>query len=315
MNPLVSFVVPTYNAAPFLAACLDSIFAQTATNDFEIILVNDASPDDTDAVARRYTDARLTYVRHEKNCGHVVTINKGFALARGKLIARIDSDDRYRPNFLERTLPVFTKHPDVGLVYGDIAIIDANGNLLNERSDMQHGGRDFYGDEYLALLEENFISAPTVIARREAWNAALPIPDGLGFSDWYLTQRIARSFPLYFCADILAEYRLHTSNLHRQMVRDYSEERTILNLLDKAFAEPDHASEKKAKRAQVYAIQYARLADKYFGQGMYADAQRCYKLAARIKPAVMGNAGLLRRFAATFSPDVYARVKRVMRGF
>jgi glycosyltransferase involved in cell wall biosynthesis len=313
MTPLVSFVVPTYNVAHFVAACLDSIFAQTATNDFEIILVNDASPDDTDAVVRRYDDPRLHYIRHTKNCGSIITINEGFARARGTYIARIDSDDRYRPNFLERTLPVFEKFSEVGLVYGDIAIIDADGNILEERVDTQHGGHDTFGDEYLAVLQENFVSAPTVIARREAWDAALPIPDGLGFSDWYLTLRIARVFPLYFCSDVLAEYRLHTSNRHRQMVRDYSEEKTILRLLDQAFSETDHATEKKAKHTQIYAIHSARLGDKYFGQGMYADARRCYLRAARMMPRTMLNAGLLRRFAATFSPNAYARLKRTIR--
>ncbi len=313
MNPLVSLVVPTYNAARFVGACLESIFAQTATDDYEIILVNDASPDDTDAVVAGYADARLTYIRHAKNRGHVFTIDEGFARARGQYIARIDSDDRYRPNFLERALEVFEKNPQVGLVYGDAAMIDADGNILQPRMDVKHAGRDFCGDEYLALLAENFIAAPTVIARRNAWDAALPIPDGLGFSDWYLTLRIARIYPLYFCRDVLAEYRVHGGNYHTHMTRDYREEKTIVRLLDQAFSEPDHAAEKAKHKAKIYAVNFARLGDKYFGNAMYADARRCYWHALRWSPRTMANAGLARRFAASYTPRAYARLKTILK--
>lgn len=311
--PLVSFVVPTYNVARFVGACLESIFAQTATDDYEIVLVNDASPDDTDKVVARYTDARLTYLRHAKNRGHVFTINEGFARARGEYIARIDSDDRYRPNFLECALEMFEKNPQVGLVYSDAAMIDADGTILQPRMDVQHGGRDFCGDEYLALLAENFIAAPTVIARRNAWAAALPIPDGLGFSDWYLTLRIARTYPLYFCQEVLAEYRVHGGNFHSRMVRDFSEEKTIVRLLDQAFGESDHAAEKAKYKSKIYAVNFARLGDKYFGNAMYADARRCYWRAARFSPRTIADAGILRRWAATYNPDAYARFKRALR--
>ena len=314
MNPpLVSFVVPTYNVAAFLSDCLRAIFAQTATHDYEVIVVDDASSDDTAQVVATFDDARLTYIRHTHNQGHVATFNEGLLRARGEFIARIDSDDKHRPYFLERVLPIFEKYPDVGLVYGDVALIDEQNIIHHPRIDAQHGGRDFYGDEYLALLQENFIPSPTVIARRAAWANILPIPADLGFSDWYLTLRVARSYPLYFMNEVLADYRLHTSNMHRAMVRDYREEKTILHLLDHAFAEPDHAAEKAKLKSKIYAVNYARLGDKYFANEMYADAQRCYWHAARLFPRALVNAGMLRRFAASYSPRAYARFKTILK--
>ena len=96
-NPHISFVVPAYNTENYLADCLDSILNQEGDWDFEVILVDDASTDGTEKVARSYTDPRIRYTRHESNRGAVVTINEGFERAEGELVARIDSDDRYRP--------------------------------------------------------------------------------------------------------------------------------------------------------------------------------------------------------------------------
>src|ERR1044072_6735306 len=105
MRPVVSFVVPAYNFAPYIADCVAGIFAQTHQTDFEIIVVDDCSTDGTVKALDRFQDSRLTVLRHDKNQGHVVTINEGFARARGRFIARIDGDDRYRPNFLAVLLP------------------------------------------------------------------------------------------------------------------------------------------------------------------------------------------------------------------
>lgn len=313
MSPLVSFVVPTYNVAPFLGDCLRAIFAQTATKDYEVIVVDDASTDTTPEVVRQFNDPRLQYLRHAHNQGHVATFNEGLLQARGTYIARIDSDDRHRPYFLERVLPIFEKNFAVGLVYGDAALMNERGVIQHEGIDTRHGGRDFCGDEYIALLQDNFITSPTVIARRTAWTQILPIPPDLGFSDWYLTLRVARLYPLYFVNEVLADYRLHSSNMHRAMVRDYREERTILRLLAQAFAEPDHAAEKRKMQAHIYGVHFARLGDKYFGNAMYVDAQRCYKRAARMSPRTLANAGVLRRFAGSYHPEAYGRFKTLLR--
>jgi hypothetical protein len=141
----------------------------------------------------------------------------------------------------------------------------------------------------------------------------LPIPADLGFTDWYLTLRVARVYPLYFVNAVLADYRLHSSNMHRAMVRDYREEQTTRRLLDEAFAEPDHAAEKIKYKNRIYAAHAARMGDKYFGNEMYADARRCYWQAAQLFPRAMAKPGLVRRLAATYNPNAYIRFKRAVR--
>jgi glycosyltransferase involved in cell wall biosynthesis len=302
-DPLVSFVVPCYNYGRYLPECLDSIFAQEDCKDFEVIAVDDGSTDDTRDVLRRCDDSRLRVIVHEKNRGHIDTVNEGLTAARGTFIARIDPDDRYRSCFLASVLGKFRKYPEVGLVYGDVALMDESGKIHVERSDRTHRGVDFKGNEFIALLKENFICAATTIARRDVWNDVLPVPDGLAFNDWFLNIMMARSYEFYYIDLVLADYRIHSQNHHCKVVRDKTEEGSIFWLLDKIYREKENSESLQAAKLQakrrIYAAQYLTLAEKYFGFYMNEDAFRCYLNAARQRPSSLLNPGVLRRCAAT----------------
>lgn len=89
---LVSVVLPAYNAELYLKEAIDSVLAQTFT-DFELIILNDGSTDQTESIILSYDDPRIVYVKNEQNLGLIGTLNKGMALAKGKYIARMDADD------------------------------------------------------------------------------------------------------------------------------------------------------------------------------------------------------------------------------
>src|ERR1700719_229487 len=97
--PLVSFVVLCYRTEPYVAECIASILAQRAPYDWEIVAIDDCSPDGTALVLKSFDDPRLTVIVNEKNLGHAGALNRALRATRGKYIARIDSDDRYRPEF------------------------------------------------------------------------------------------------------------------------------------------------------------------------------------------------------------------------
>lgn len=314
MQPLASIVIPSYNYGRYLRDCVDGALGQKVDVDFEVVVVDDASTDDSIEILESYRDSRLRVRRHDRNLGHVATINEGFAHARGRYIARIDSDDRHHPDFLRETLSVLERDRDVGLVYADVRMIDGDGRILSDRTLDVHGGQDHKGSELLALLKRNFVPAPTVVARREAWREALPIPPGLGFSDWYLTLRIARRHDFYFIARSLADYRLHGHGLHEKMTRDRSEEATIRRVLEEMFREDLFGPRQSAIHREVYGAQCRVLADKYFGVGMDADARRCYLEAIRHDPRLLREPGVARRLAGcVIGRRPYEWTKRAVR--
>ncbi|ROZ66360.1 glycosyltransferase family 2 protein [Ramlibacter sp. WS9] len=317
-SPLVSFVMPCYGYGRYLRNCLDSILSLDGGYDIEIIAIHDASPDDTLAILKSYSDPRLKLIDHEVNQGHVISVNEGLQASRGKYVVRIDPDDRYTPVFLARTLPILERHPEVGLVYGDVSIINAEGVVTQERCDQTHAGMDFKGNELVALLKKNFICAPTVVARREAWMSAWPIPSGLAFNDWYFNLMLARRWEFYYVHEVLAQYRVHGLNHHTAIGKDGSEERSVLWLLDKIYGETEPLPEldlaKQRARGEVYAAQYLDFGLKYFGHEMHRDARRCLSTAVRYQPALLLDPRVSRLLLATYLPRPwYERIKKAMK--
>ena len=103
MADLVSIIMPSFNTAEYISQTLDCVLAQTYTN-WELVIVDDCSTDDTDAVVARYQDQRIRYFKNEKNSGAAVTRNRALREARGRWIAFLDSDDLWTPDKLEKQI-------------------------------------------------------------------------------------------------------------------------------------------------------------------------------------------------------------------
>jgi glycosyltransferase involved in cell wall biosynthesis len=319
-QPLISVVVPCYNYGRYLAECVQSICAQTVS-DLEIIIVDDASTDDTPQVAAGVPDPRVRIVRHPVNRGLVGALTTGLSEARGRFIARIDADDRYRRGFFEEALGLFSAHPEIGMVYGDVAAMDAAGTIVEDpwrgiRSRDAHDGKDACGDEFLANLEDNVIPTAAMIARRDAYLKPLPFPDWFTSrepSDWYLNVGIARDWPVYYRARTFGDYRLHPDNMHIRAMAVPAYEQTVLGVLNDAFSGTDRLEAKRQVRRRIYGQAFMSFANQYFAQQQYADARRCYLQSMRYVPAYGIQGVHLRHLATTFlPPTAYARIKRAL---
>jgi glycosyltransferase involved in cell wall biosynthesis len=308
--PKISFVVPVYNMASFVAECLSSILAQDGDHDYEVIVVDDASTDSSVDVLSQFKDKRIQLIRHRENKGAAKTITEGLYAARGAYVARIDPDDRYRSHFLNRTSRVLDDHPEVGLTFGRIAMIDGTGIITDPGTTYRAPPSNERLDHFIHLLKRNDIPAPTVLARREAWMLGLPIPDQLKFNDWYLSLSIAERWPLFFVDEVLADYRIHDNNMHSAMIKERWAEPIILEVINKFLSAPGRESEKRDHRNEIYAAQYKQLADDYFGSELLTDARRCYFNAILHSPGLVGRSEVLRRFLGTFLGRAgYKRVK------
>lgn len=110
MNDMVSIIMPSYNTANFISESIESVMAQTYTN-WELIIVDDCSTDDTDDVVKPYlNDSRIIYIKNSKNSGAAVSRNSALREAKGKWIAFLDSDDLWMPEKLEKQIAYMIKN-------------------------------------------------------------------------------------------------------------------------------------------------------------------------------------------------------------
>ncbi len=161
-TPKVSVIIPSYKTADLIAACLDSVFAQTCP-DFEAIVVNDGSPDtpDLEKVLEPYMD-RIVYIKQE-NKRAAGARNNAIRQARGEFVAFLDSDDTWMPDHLSSQMQLFAEDPSLDLVYSNSLLV---GNPAQEREFMQlcpSAGQATFD----ALIEERCqIPISTVVARK-----------------------------------------------------------------------------------------------------------------------------------------------------
>ena len=131
MNTKITVVIPTYNKAAYISQTIESVLRQTY-QDFEIIIIDDCSKDDTEVVVQKYLSDKIRYFKHTRNWGPGATFNDGIEKSNTEYITLIASDDVLLPNHLEQVMLQFKKDDLVETVFPKLKVIDENGNDLNE---------------------------------------------------------------------------------------------------------------------------------------------------------------------------------------
>jgi len=224
-SPTVSFVVPCHRLAHLLPECIHSILAQTYS-DFEVLIMDDCSPDNTPDVAASFDDPRVKYVRNEHNLGHLRNYNKGIELSRGKYVWLISADDYLRqPYILERYVSLMDSHPQVGFTFcPGVGVTGNSAGASLEYTfyrpyDVVVNGHVFLEE----LLNLNIVLAPSAIVRRECYDrlglfplnamwAGQPVEMGWA-GDWYLWCLFSLFFDVGYFAEPMVCYRLHNLSM------------------------------------------------------------------------------------------------------
>jgi glycosyltransferase involved in cell wall biosynthesis len=207
----VSVVVPCYNQARFLGEAIQSVLSQGYT-DFEIIVVDDGSNDDTEEVASGYAkeNSRVRLIRQE-NRGQAVARNRGLSEAHGEYVVFLDSDDRLVGEALEVGVRELEAHPGCAFVSGICRKITADGSIVPGWE--QFRVRD---DPYLELLRSCPVYVPAVMYRRSIFDAVGDFDTSYrAAEDYDLSYRILERFPVYCHDTLVAEIRRHEANLTR----------------------------------------------------------------------------------------------------
>jgi glycosyltransferase involved in cell wall biosynthesis len=210
--PKVTVIIPVYNGAAFIADTVKSVLAQTF-RDFELIVLDDGSTDDTPNILGALQDPALRVVR-KSNSGVADTRNQGLGLARGELVAFLDADDLFTPENLAHKVRFLDEHPDVGLVHSEIYFFNESGNLRT------HGRAECQGSVLAPLLEfKAMVNSPSsALIRRELLARVGGFDIRLSTSaDRDLWIRLAAETRFGYLPEPLVRYRLHSGQMHHNI--------------------------------------------------------------------------------------------------
>ena len=173
-NPLVSVIIPSYNHEQYIEKSIQSVINQSYEN-IEIIIVDDASTDNTCGIIEKFNDTRMIKVYRRYNLGGVINLNKGIEQAKGKYIAILNSDDYWHVNKLEIQVAFLESNSEYGAVFSNCEFIDERGNFLTRRSYLYYD--IFYQEnrkqeEWLRkfFFDQNCICHPSILIHKELYD-------------------------------------------------------------------------------------------------------------------------------------------------
>jgi len=213
----VSVCIPTYNRANYLVESVNSVLNQTY-KDFELIICDDGSTDDTPTVVSQWDDSRIRYIRHENNIGRSKNMRSGFDAAQGNYFIKFDDDDALTSEFLEKTVAVLEAEPSVDFVCTNHWVIDKNGKRDESATKENEAkwGKDKLNQGIIPdLMRQTFeyqsLQVGSTLFRRACLqDVDYMRPEADGCEDFDLLVRLAIAGKQgYFLPEYLMEYRFH----------------------------------------------------------------------------------------------------------
>ena len=210
VDGLVSIIMPSWNTGRFISESIQSVLNQTYTN-WELIIVDDCSTDNTDGIIASFHDDRIRYFKNEHNSGAALTRNKAIRKARGEWIAFLDSDDLWKPEKLERQLK-FMNENDYLFSYHEYEKIDEESNPLNV-----------------------YVSGPAVVTKHKMYNYGYPgcltfmysakafgeiqIKDIKKNNDYAILLKLCKKANCYLLKENLAKYRIRKQSISHDKLK------------------------------------------------------------------------------------------------
>lgn len=207
---LVSIIMPSWNTSKWIGESIKSVISQTYQN-WELIIVDDCSTDNTDDIVAAFNDNRIRYIKNEKNSGAAITRNRALREAKGEWIAFLDSDDVWVPEKLEKMIDFMVSH-DYSFAYHDYEKIDEESKPLNV-----------------------YVSGPKVVTRRKMYNydyvgclsfiysakvhGLIQIKDIKKNNDYAILLQLCKKANCYLLKENLAKYRIRKKSISHDKLR------------------------------------------------------------------------------------------------
>ena len=213
MTPLVSILLPVYNGAKYISDTINSVLEQSYEN-FEFIIINDGSTDNTEQIINTYSDSRIIYIKNQENLKLIKTLNKGIKLAKGKYIARIDADDIMHKNRLLKQVDFLEKNENYIIVGSAVKLINLNN--LNEDNYIE-----YYQDNDDIIFSMIFycpIIHPSTLIRKSTLilNELEFDHNFIHAEDYELWTRMVKFGKIANLSENLTFYRLHNEQISQK---------------------------------------------------------------------------------------------------
>jgi glycosyltransferase involved in cell wall biosynthesis len=208
--PKVSVIIPAYNCAAYLAQAIESVLTQSLS-DYEVIVIDDASPDDTAEVAASFAN-QILYLRNDLNRGVSFSRNRGTAASTGEYLVFLDADDVLLRDKLASQVQFLDTHPEFGVAYSDAAFCDEAGQDWGIRFSEVRSPHS--GNVLEAMCWNNFFPIHAAMVRRRCldtvgWFEETYQPN----EDWHLWLRLAGLTLFHYESRVLCKYRVHQRNV------------------------------------------------------------------------------------------------------
>jgi glycosyltransferase involved in cell wall biosynthesis len=295
--PLVSVVMSSYNHEKFISEAIESVLGQDF-DDLELIVVDDASTDASRQIIQKYTveDARVRVILHETNCGIAPTMNDGIAIAQGKFLAVIASDDVWMKDKLSKQLAVLESNEDL-IVWTEGEIIDEGGQSVGSsfselaRSVSKKKSGDIFQE---LLLQADYIFGSTLLFKRANLGTSLYDERLIYANDWKSYLDLAAKYEFYYIQEPLAQYRRHANNTAGAKVPEGRKMQFVQDLVllrEYLLSEYPHRMSAKAKASQLEQLGYL-----YCALGQNKKALMSFFRAFTYEPFRKSNLQYPRRF-------------------
>lgn len=270
-TPSVTIILPTHNRVALLPRAITSVLSQDY-DDLQLIVVDDASTDDTQAVVRQVEDDRIRYIRLADNQGAVAARNAGISAAQSEFIGFQDSDDEWLPGKLKKQMLVFRKGgPSVDIVYCGFQRV--SGQSVVEVPGPHIGATS--GDLSRTILYENFVTTQSLILRRRCLeNVGMFFEDLPRFQDWELVIRLAQQYRFHFVNEPLVKVYDTPGNITSDPEAGARALRMIL--------ERHHAKIGSDRRAHANFLRLLGLYECLAGSSM--EARKLFLTSLRLEP-------------------------------
>lgn len=269
MSPLVSILMPVFKTAQYLREAMDSMLTQTLP-DFELIVLNDCSPDNAEEILDSYTDPRIVRYKGEKNAGLSNVLNVGIEMARGKYIARMDSDDLSMPERLQIQVDYLEAHPDIDLVSVGMQLFGAKEEVWLREQDPEK-------NKIIALFHSPILHASSMWKKDSFEKYGLRFRQEMVPSEDYdlWTRAFVKGLRFVNLRQVLYMYRIHPEQASTNTSLTAEKDRQVQQNYLKAVLPALSQKNRERFPDKLWPIFFANLRTGFFDK--FLLAQRLYK--------------------------------------